>query len=89
MNKKRIAKEWLYFIGFVLFGLFVLPFLLTATFYFFATRSFTFSTELSYFYSALVDRHDALIFWLMVAGPYIFFQFIRSVIWAWKITRSL
>lgn len=32
MNKKRLTKEWLYFLGWFLFGLFVLPLLLSVLF---------------------------------------------------------
>ena len=78
MNKKRVAKEWLYFLGAFYVGLLVLP--LGEVFF---RADYTLSV-----YSVLVDKQVALIGWLIVLGPYILFQLVRSVIWAWKIARN-
>jgi hypothetical protein len=62
-------------------GLFVLPLVIT---YWFARADFT--TEFSLFYSAL--RRGETVPWLMAIGPYLLFQLVRSVVWAWKTTRK-
>ena len=51
MNKKRFAKEWLYFLGWFLFGLLVLPSLLSVVFGFFTHQAI--SESISKFYPAL------------------------------------
>ena len=87
MNKKRFAKEWLYFLGWFLFGLLVLPSLLSVVFGFFTHQAI--SESISKFYPALVKKQEAsLIAWLVVIGPYLVFQLVRSVVWAWKTARS-
>ena len=78
MNKKRVAKEWLYFLGALLVGLVVLSLVP-----FFTKGNYTFSVFL-----ALVDKQEALLAWLIALGPYVLFQLLRSVIWAWKTARS-
>jgi len=93
LNKKRVAKEWLYFLGCFLFGLLLPPFLFAVNFEFFKFGSFvgtckTFSKKLLEDCSMLVDKREALIAWLFVLGPYLLFQLVRSVIWAWKTTRN-
>jgi hypothetical protein len=86
MNKKRVAKEWLYFLGCLLFGLLVLPLLMFVLFGTFAHKSIT--EFFSEFFSALTGGRDALITWLFVLAPYLLFQLVRSVIWAYKTTRN-
>jgi hypothetical protein len=81
MNKKRIAKEWLLFLGCFFFGLLALPFLL----FLFIARG---GIKLSEFYSALVDKRDALTSWLVVIFPYLLVQLVRSAVWAWKTARN-
>lgn len=84
VNKKRIAKEWLYFLGFFFFGLLVVPLLL----FVFLVSSMKLSKVYSDFFSELGGGHDALIVWLFVLGPYLLFQLARSIIWAWKTARK-
>ena len=84
MIKRRLAREWLYFLGFLLFGLFLLPALLTLVF---PSRD-GFADELGQFYEALGGEGDAELAWLVVFGPYLLIQLIRSVIWAWKNSRG-
>jgi hypothetical protein len=80
MNKQRVAKEWLYFLGCFFFGFTVpsLPFLF-------------FGEEIkgtSSFYSALFVGKEKLIAWVFVLTPYLLFQLVRSVIWAVKAARE-
>jgi len=86
MNKKRIAKEWLYFLFWFLFGLFILPGVLIYLF-----NSNPFREAVSNFYSALFgDRRlgVAIGLWIFIFAPYLIFQLIRSVAWAWKTIRK-
>ena len=85
MNKTVVAKEWLYFLGCLLFGLVVFPFLLFIVFGLLNPTDIT--VFYSRFYSGLLGGHDALITWVVVFIPYLLFQVVRSVIWAWKTTR--
>ena len=88
MNTKRIAREWLYFLGSFFFGLLVLPSLMLVVARFFTHPTDSAASELlSAFYSGLMKRRDALITWLVVFAPYLIFQFVRSVIWAFKTAR--
>jgi hypothetical protein len=83
MNKKRIAREWLYFLGGMVFGFIVLPVFLSIVFHLFSLNF-----GLSSFYFALVEDRPALpLAWLLVLGPYLLFQLVRSVIWAYKSSR--
>ena len=84
MNKKRFAKELLYFLSLFFVGILVLPALLTVI----LSGRERFWAEFGLFYAALVDKSQFWIPWLVALGPYLLFQFIRSVIWAWKTTRS-
>jgi hypothetical protein len=83
MNKKRVAKEWLLFLGCFLFGLLVLPAPLAVLLH--RDQALLF---LPLFYSELLEKHYALINWLVVASPYLLCQIVRSVIWAWKAART-
>lgn len=97
VNKKIIAKEWLFLISFLFFGLIILPMLssliLTGTL-----------NDIGLFYDPLVelgstsrwyDDNGRFIYnpdffnrWLFVLSPYILFNFIRSIIWAIKQIRN-
>ena len=85
MIKKRLAKEWLYFLGCFLFGLLIVPLLLLIIARLFIDHD---NSNLSDFYSLLVAKGDWLTAWLLVIGPYVIFQIIRSVIWAYKTVQT-
>ena len=84
MNKKRLAKEWLNFLGLLFIGGVGLPVLLAAIF---AERA-RFWHQLGLNYAALVDKREFWTAWLLALGPYLLFQLARSVVWAWKTARS-
>jgi len=72
MNKKTIAREWLYLLGFIIaaFVVLPLPFMLI-----FSPRE-----GASGFYEALFEGN--WIAWLIITAPYLLFQLARSVRWA-------
>ena len=80
MKKRTIAREWLLLVACVLVGLTVLPVLLKA-----ALGSEFRGVE---FYRALIGARDWWLAWLMLMGPYIAVQFIRSIRWAVLTLRS-
>jgi len=80
-NKKRFAKEWLIFIGCILFSVLILPII----FYFFMTDKYTLSKMYSELFEAIFDGEGGV--YLFVLLPYILVQFIRSIIWSIKIIR--
>jgi hypothetical protein len=82
MNKKRIAKEWLYFLGCFAFGFFVLPLLLFIIVA--PMKGLKFGKFYSEFYDPFSGGEGFWFFWLFVLGPYLLFQLIRSIVWAWK-----
>jgi len=81
-NKKRFAKEWLIFVGCVLFSILILPII----FYLFMANEYTFSKMYSQLFKAIFDGEGGV--YLFILLPYILVQFIRSVIWSIKIIRS-
>jgi hypothetical protein len=91
MNKKRIAKEWLFFLGALGFGFLILP---TTLFLFFHPKPLL--RALGDFYSVLFacDKSlynplkEAFHAWLFVLSPYFLLQLIRSILWAIKAIRS-
>ena len=72
-----IAKEWLILIFTFVFGLLILPAILTLLF----TGGLK---ELEGFYEALVDKREFLMLWLVVFSPYILIQIIRATSWSIK-----
>jgi len=72
MNKKTVAREWLYFLGFIIAALVVLPMPLMLIL---SPRE-----GASGFYKALFEGY--WIAWLIVIAPYLLFQLARSVLWA-------
>lgn len=86
MNKKVFAKEWLCFLGCFLFGLTIFPFLLSIVALLLSRKPI--AEFYSKFYSELFGGSEALSTWVAVFIPYVLFQFVCSVIWAWKTTRS-
>jgi hypothetical protein len=86
MNKKRIAREYLYFLKCFAVGFFLLPLIL---FIIFAPISgLKFGKFYGDFYGALLGGDEFVISWLFILGPYLLFQFIRSIVWAWKTVRT-
>lgn len=90
MNKKRIAKEWLYFVGGFLFGFlgfFVVPFIIHIIF---GVKLGEFYRDFfwSFFFQREYGRGDILASWLVVWGPYILFQLVRSIVWAWRTVKT-
>lgn len=79
MTKKRLAREWLYFL------VFIIPWIAFLV----AARVDVFSGTSSY---GLIGRSrnawDILLGILIVLGPYLAFWFIRSMIWAVKTATS-
>jgi hypothetical protein len=88
---KRIAKECLYFLGLLAFGIFVVPLII-----FFALGPSVETTKLSKFYNNFYDAlHEnwgaGVDFWFALSSvwfPYLFFQFIRTVIWIRRTVRT-
>jgi hypothetical protein len=78
MNKKIIAREWLYLLGFVVASLVVLPLPLMLI--------LSPKEEASGFYKALFE--GVWITWLIVITPYLMFQLVRSVLWALRALRE-
>jgi len=78
--KKIIAREWLYFLGCVLFGITVFPaasLLLTGN----KIR------RMGRFYELLIGFNDTVP-WLFALSPYLLFQLVRSIIWAMKTAKQ-
>lgn len=83
--RKRLAREWLYLIGLLVFGFIVLPCVLTLAF----TAGDGFWRELGKFYAACIeDSDDSWIVWVLVLAPYILVQLVRSIAWAWRNSRD-
>jgi hypothetical protein len=81
MNQKQIAREWFCFLGYILFCLLVGPLILASV--------FSNYTELPSIYLALVRlARGTMGFWLFALAPYLLFQLIRSVAWAFKTIRK-
>ena len=80
--KKIIAREWLYLIGFVVLGFIILPLLLKII--------LDPQEHISEFFIDFFDRlsRKEWIVWLVAIGPYIVFQFIRSIAWAIRVIRK-
>ena len=77
MNKKIVARELLILLISICIGLTVVPF--------FLLRYLGGLNELGLFYAALIGQESgSILAWIIVLSPYIFIQFIRSIIWANK-----
>jgi hypothetical protein len=85
--KRRIAIEWLLFVGLAFVGLVVIP---TVFYEISPPDGNSYGKEMGEFYSCPFDKKSPckLIFWFVVLAPYILTQFTRSLIWAWKLFRS-
>jgi hypothetical protein len=73
--RKRIALEWLYFLGCVAIGLTILP----------ATMMFAFGHAIRFglFYEAVVKGEGFAR--LVLFAPYIVFQLGRSILWSFSV----
>ena len=80
MIKKIVAREWLYFLGFVVAGLVVLPLPVMLI--------LEPQHGVSVFYKALFEGGKEWIAWLIVIAPYLIFQLVRSVLWALRASRE-
>ena len=81
-NKKRFAKEWIIFVGCILFSVLILPII----FYFFIADEYTLSRMYGELFEALFDGEGDV--YLFVLLPYILVQFIRSIIWSIRIIKT-
>ena len=80
MIKKIVAREWLYFLGFVVASLVVLPLPVMLI--------LNPQQGASGFYMALFEGREWRIAWLIVIAPYLVFQLVRSVLWALRALRE-
>ena len=82
MDKKRLAKEWLFFVVALGFGLSILPIILI-----FALDPNPKMANLGEFYRLLFSGVESVLVWLFALSPYIVIQLVRSIIWAIKTIR--
>ena len=80
MPKKTVAREWLYFLGFMALGLLVLP---TPVMLILNPSQAPLG-----FYKALVDGEEWWVAWAIALSPYLVFQFVRSIRWAVRTTQE-
>ena len=83
--RKIIAREWLYLLSFCLFGFIVFPAIFTLFLIIAGINNLGFWTEYKSFFEAIGDGEFPP--YLFASGPYLVFQFIRSVKWAIKMQR--
>ncbi len=85
--KQTIAREWLKLIGGLVVGLtMVLPFIYT----FVSPDTYKSKHSIGDAYSEWLDMllfqgvDDSLVALVIILGPYICYQFVRSLVWAYK-----
>ena len=78
-RQKRVAKEWLFFSGSLIFGVFLSSIILASSGEA-AIEVFIYLIGAEGFYGFLAS-------WSISLMPYVFVQFIRATIWAIKILR--
>jgi len=84
-NKNRLAREWLYLVSGAIIGLLLLPVFLFLACNLVGMETDTLGKFLSGFFESLTHHNrDSALTWIIATGPYLLFQLIRSVIWAWK-----
>jgi len=76
INKKNFAREWLIFLISIIFGIFILPWLLYPILVIVNNEFFSFTGTYSLWFES-----EVRILYIM---PYLVIQFIRSIIWAIK-----
>ncbi|PXA02854.1 hypothetical protein DDZ13_14970 [Coraliomargarita sinensis] len=84
MKNKRIASEWLFFVGAFLFGILALPILILP----FLFSVLEWGNYLPIIFYKSLFSHDWMIAWGITLGPYILVQFIRSIVWSVKILKE-
>ena len=87
MNKRTVAREWLYFVGLWFFGIFALP-PFVASILGKGMREFYIGEESFYF--GLIGAGGlklAIVLWIYTLSPYLVVQFVRSIIKAVKTLR--
>jgi hypothetical protein len=77
MDRKVIAREWLLFIGLLALGLILIPPVLEVL--------LPGQRRVSDFYAGLFSRQEWGITWLIVLGPHLVVQLLRSVVWAIRV----
>ncbi len=78
----RIFMQQRGFLGCFACGFFVFPLTL---FIIFARHT---EVKFSEFYELLSGGNDFWLTWSFILAPYLLFQFIRSIIWAWRTVRG-
>lgn len=91
VNKKVIAREWLYLIAFAFVGLLIPIFL----YVFVSPNEYTSKHDILDLYEEIFEGMwgkrtvtSPLVYWGIVFGPYALFQLIRSIVWAYKTLRD-
>jgi hypothetical protein len=84
MAKRILAREWLYFLGGLIVGFVLVPFLLAVLLPEPGVGLFRDAMGL---YKRLFNKREWGD-WLFVLAPYLLFQLIRSIVWATKAVRS-
>jgi hypothetical protein len=84
IDNKKVAREWLIFMGCFIFGGLILPFLLALTIFPIRLGEQTILSFYSKFLKALFfEEGDNYIFaWFLITAPYLLVQLVRSVAWA-------
>ena len=84
--KKIISREWLYLLSFAFLGFIVIPALFLPLMLVAGENFDTFRKWWEDFYGELGEGNMGA--YLFGLGPYIIFQFIRSIKWAIKTSRE-
>jgi hypothetical protein len=89
MNRQKIvAREWLFFLAFFIFGVFIWPWPFIAIFGSPDIRNPTKVFEMTFKNLLFINKDDNFIFWLFILSPYFGFQLLRTVIWAIKVLKK-
>jgi len=84
MKNKRIASEWLFFLGAFAFGIIAIPLLLLP---FLSSVINGANYNVEKFYEAFFSDGE-FVAWAIVFGPYLLIQLIRSIIWSIKTLKG-
>jgi len=83
-NKKRFAKEWLIFIGAIVFS-FLLPLFVVIVIGVIKWKFLPFWELYGIIFKAISDGDYTV--YIAILLPYIIIQFIRSIIWSVKVIK--